>query len=542
MCDPVQIDNRQHLRMRPAYVATLLQTLYVRALSRILLLACCAMLIVACGGGGGGSDDDDDDADNDDVCNTQQQPQAAPNDPIVYAAINSSGAVELCLVDGDAPGVASKLNPALVAGGSVESFALSPDLSQVAYVADQGDDNVSELYLVDLATPGSSTRLNTNFSADRDVTEFAFSPDGASIAYIADQEVNGKFELFLVEIANPGVSTKLNGTLVPADGDVVGGHSFSPDDGTKVLYAADQEDDGLFELYLVDIANPGVSVKVHEDFAATVNLATGFKFSPNGEWIGYMADQDVDGTRELYLVATDTPGDSEKLNGPLVAGGQLCDFEFSPDSTLVAYCAEQDDPLVLELYLVDVSTPGVSMKLNPPLVAGGEVSAQSYRFGPNSDYVIYRADQDTDEVFELYHVDVTTPGTADKVNGALVAGGDVLGAIRTPSFRISPDGLGVSYLADQDTNGQVELYGVALSNPGVPLKLNPPVLGNGIIQLETTDDGLQILYIGLEDSPIMPELYRVALASPGVSTEINAPLPVNGEVIDFAIAPGLHPL
>ena len=41
------------------------------------------------------------------------------------------------------------------------------------------------------------------------------------------------------------------------------------------------------------------------------------------------------------------------------------------------------------------------VKLNGALVAGGNLSG-IHRFGPDSSRVVYRADQDTDEVFELY--------------------------------------------------------------------------------------------------------------------------------------------
>lgn len=489
----------------------------------ILLSVCFAALAASCGGGGGGGG------------NTLAP--VAPENPIVYIAA-SAGTFELFLVDGDEPGVASRVNPALVAGGAVGPYALSPDLTHVAYLAFQDSATVPGLYLVDLATPGTSTRLNATLVAGGIIDGFAFSPDGTQIAYNADQDVPGKFELYLVTLANPGVSSKLNSDLEP-DRNVDIGHSFSPD-GTKILYAADQEVDGRFELYLVDLAAPGVSTKVNEEYVDGGNTAGGYRFSPDGDWIAYIADQDVDERRELYLVATDTPGVSSKLNDTLGTDRNVCGFEFSPDSTLVAYCADQDTDDILELYLVDITVPGVSQKLNGPLVANGEVSAQSYRFSPDSSFVVYRADQDTDGVFELYRVDVTTPGNTEKINGPLTAGGDIPSSNLTPAFRISPDSTTVTYIADQDIQDRLELYAVDLSTPGASQKLNPPVQSFGVAQIDMTADGTQVVYHALQDSATIPELYRVALASPGTSTKINAPLPPNGAVIDFSIAPGLR--
>jgi Tol biopolymer transport system component len=429
MCRRVHIGLRD-LGRRPS-ASTLFHT--TRLPVYLLLSVFFATLAASCGGGGGGGGG-----------GGNAQAPVAPDNPIVYIAASSTGTFELFLVDGDDPGVATRVNPALVAGGGVGPYALSPDLTHVAYLAFQDSATVPGLYLVDLATPGTSTRLNATLVAGGIIDGFAFSPDGTQIAYNADQDVFGKFELYLVNVANPGVSSKLNSDLEP-DRNVDIGHSFSPD-GTKILYAADQEVDGRFELYLVDLAAPGVSTKVNEEYVDGGNTAGGYRFSPDGEWIGYLADQDVDDLRELYLVATDTPGVSSKLNDTLGADRDVCAFEFSPDSTLVAYCADQDTDDILELYLVDITVPGDSQKLNGPLVANGEVSAQSYRFSPDSSFVVYRADQDTDGVFELYRVDVTTPGTTEKINGALTAGGDIPSAVLTPAFHTP---MMQQYLRDQ---------------------------------------------------------------------------------------------
>ena len=64
------------------------------------------------------------------------------------------------------------------------------------------------------------------------------------------------------------------------------------------------------------------------------------------------------------------------------------------------------------------------IKINGPLVAGGDVSTSSLQFSPDSSRVLYYADQDTNDVFEIYSV-ASGGGTPVKLNGPLVAGGDV---------------------------------------------------------------------------------------------------------------------
>jgi len=63
------------------------------------------------------------------------------------------------------------------------------------------------------------------------------------------------------------------------------------------------------------------------------------------------------------------------------------------------------------------------------------------------------ADQQTDTVFELYSVPITGPATEGvKLNGPLVLNGNV------KTFRISPDSGRVLYIADQDIDNTYELY------------------------------------------------------------------------------------
>ena len=47
-----------------------------------------------------------------------------------------------------------------------------------------------------------------------------------------------------------------------------------------------------------------------------------------------------------------TGSDSVKLNGPFVAGGNVGSFEFTSDSERIIYRADQDSDGVLELYSV----------------------------------------------------------------------------------------------------------------------------------------------------------------------------------------------
>ncbi len=65
----------------------------------------------------------------------------------------------------------------------------------------------------------------------------------------------------------------------------------------------------------------------------------------------YTANQDTVGVREIYSVPLDGSASPTKLNGTLPSGGGVNDsFQISPDSSRVVYTADQDTNEVYEIY------------------------------------------------------------------------------------------------------------------------------------------------------------------------------------------------
>jgi hypothetical protein len=168
-----------------------------------------------------------------------------------------------------------------------------------------------------------------------------------------------------------------------------------------------------------------------------------FQISPDGRYALYLADQDTDEVVELYSVLLGG-GSPVRLNPILPSGRKVFSFQISSDSSRVVYMADQETATVRELYSVPPGGPAaVGIKLNGALVAGGNVDY--FQISPDSGRVVYWADQETDTVYELYSVPLGGPAAVGiKLNGALVAGGDVVG------FQVSPDSGRVVYQADQD--------------------------------------------------------------------------------------------
>jgi Tol biopolymer transport system component len=503
----------------------------VKSKHALLLTALMTLALAACGGGKGPevAESTDGGSDNGTPAPPPPPPPPAPppGKPTVYIADQNAYEIyELFMADPASPGNSIRLNGSLIAGGVVDDYELTADGKAVVYTADEDTLNRSELYIVNIASPGVSTRLNAPLSINRDVIDFAISPDGSKVVYRADQDSPDVFELYLVDVANPGVSTRLSAPLTPG-GWVRTGFSFSAD-GTRVVYRADQDVLEMLELYVVDVASPGVAKQVNPQLTTGGNVYTSFGFTPDGARIAYIADQDADDVLELYAVQTIAPGTSAKLNGALVEGGDVCQFAFSPDSTRVAYCADQEKDGTLELFTAAFATPGESVKMNPPLVAEGTVTS-GYEFSPDSSYLVYAAKQEVSTQVDLFRVDVAMPGVAQKINASLTAGGNVVG------FRIRPDGEQVSYVANQENVEKYELFAASFATPGAVTRLSAAMAGSGVFTFEYSGDGTQATYLADQDGD-ESELYRVEIANPGISTRLNGALVSGGEVWDFSVA------
>ena len=146
----------------------------------------------------------------------------------------------------------------------------------------------------------------------------------------------------------------------------------------------------------------------------------------------------------------------QQLNENRALVGDVSSYQVSPDGSTVVYRADQDTDEVSELYSVPIGGGAVT-KLNGALVAGGDV-ASDFQVSPDGSTVVYRADQDTDDVYELYSVPIGG-GATTKLNSALVAGGDV-----ASDFQVSSDGSTVVYHASQESAEVVELYAVWFQN------------------------------------------------------------------------------
>jgi hypothetical protein len=423
-----------------------------------------------------------------------------------------------------------RLSGLLPKDSDISGNEIAPDSSRVVYRAPQDTLGVEELYSVPIDGSAPPQKLNSPLVADGDVSNFEISPDSSRVVYRAPQDTLGVEELYSVPIDGSAPPQKLNSPLV-AGGVVSSFFHISPD-SSHVVYGADQDTDQVQELYSVLIDGSAPPQKLNSPLVAGGDVSLSFRISPDSNRVVYRADQDTFGVSELYSVPIDGSAPPQKLNSPLVAGGDVSlSFRISLDNNRVVYRADQDTDQEFELYSVPIDGSAPPQKLNSPLVAGGEVSF-SFGISVDSSRVVYLADQDTDDVDELYSVPIDGSAAPQKLNSPLVAGGDVL------DFRISPESSRVVYFADQDTDDVDELYSVPIDGSAPPQKLNSPLVAGGVVSsfFRISPDSSHVVYRADQDTDDVEELYSVPIDGSAPPQKLNSPLVAGGEVLSFRVS------
>jgi Tol biopolymer transport system component len=179
------------------------------------------------------------------------------------------------------------------------------------------------------------------------------------------------------------------------------------------------------------------------------------------------------------------------------------DFVISPDSSRVVYIADQQTDEMYELYSVPLSG-GAAVKLNAPLAPGRDVDAFGTLITPDGLHVVFRADQDTDEVFDLYRVPLAG-GANLRLNGTLTAGGYV------SQFLPTPDSSRLVYAAFQNSVDVLEVFSVPLAGGPVTPVSGPLVNGGSVISdFLISPSGQQVVYVADGEVNEVNELYASA--------------------------------
>lgn len=273
---------------------------------------------------------------------------------------------------------------------------------------------------------------------------------GSVLMYKADTNTPEVFELFHVNLANPGTAAKLNVPLTAPGGGVE--HVYPRSDGSGVAYLGYMENESDEKLYWVERDDPGSAVEL-TDGSGRVRDVT---FSPDGSWLLYVLI-DAHWTRILYGVdLTADPLEPVRLSqaAPEGSDDEVGFYKTTADSERVVYL--YGSRRNYSLFTVTLSaTPGAPQILHAPSTRRNRGVSDEQPFvllspdGTKAAYLARHDNLDSDRDYErsLYVADLTDVGTAYRVSGDL-AGGQ---GWAYPGYHFSADSQRLFYVASEET-------------------------------------------------------------------------------------------
>ena len=390
-----------------------------------------------------------------------------------------------------------------------------------------------------LATPGLASgpvRLNENLpSGSNGVSAALISPDSQTVAMVGELISAGIDELFLTPIGG-GAVTRIHQPFFAGGwvSSFPGGVDFSPD-SSLVFFLADPSNGGTVELFAGPRDFSTWPVKVSRDITVAFGNVNSFKVLPDNDSVIYQADTEIDGNEELYrgIHSSGGSGFLYRVSPDLAGDRTVKDYRISPDGSRVVYQADQDTNDVVELY----SAPSLGftsigswggLKISTTITGDGQV-AYDFVITPDSNWVVYVADTDGDGVKEAWKVGITG-GSSSQIGPAVTSGAGVVSG----SMQVSPDGASVLFLSQFD-GGAPKLVGVNTSTWGSFILT--PVLPSfaTIYNYAISPDSRWVVYHGDAETDSLSELWAKRLDNSTQAIKLNPPLSGSQSVSDFEI-------
>jgi putative cell wall-binding protein len=292
-------------------------------------------------------------------------------------------------------------------------------------------------------------------------------------------------------------------TTMPDGADVVE-FAITPD-GSRVVYRADADTVGTYELYSVPIGGPTTSaVKLSQVLVAGGDVQ---EFDLGGDRAVFLADAEVDGRTEAYSVPVDGSSAPVKLNKTLVAGGTVSGVWASPDGTRAAYVADQNVQYTREIYGIPIVGPAAAgyELIDPSLCSDCTVNndPDSVQFSSDSAWVVFTAYNRDEYFYQLFASPADgsagdrflVDGTVEGIEAFLVRGGSIL------------------YVGEDPMSYEQRLYATVLANPPAPVQLSSDPVSSGSFgtMFDLSSDGTMAVYTNYDDEmKIVPTTGGVA--------------------------------
>lgn len=278
------------------------------------------------------------------------------------------------------------------------------------------------------------------------------------------------------------------------------------------VFLANKEAPTTSELYAT--FSDTTIVKLSDPLGPGGNVVS-MSVSPDRGHVAYVADANIDGDYELFIVAIGKSPQPVKVSAALNAGDYIHYpvmrwdedvLAWSPDGRRLAYLRQYGTG---ENALMAVDADGSNRtRLNRPLIAGGLIQASTPKWSPDGMSVSYIARQDNDYM-ELY------VSSADGVTNTRVSNvATTLGSVNERTVYWSPDGSRISYVADQDLPGQPQLYVGSASTAGTRVSHT----GGSVDGIPTwSKDSSRLAFTGSNVAGLPVEVFVVAPDGTGLA-------------------------
>ncbi len=261
--------------------------------------------------------------------------------------------------------------------GKIAQFAWSPIGNALAYRiagdAAKGTDPAKSprgVFVADVSTASDAPPAPARKLAD-DAGFFTWSPDGSAIAYVGSKDGDAASTIYVISATGPAMDPK---PVFAVKNARITTLAWSPD-GLKLAYRAEQMVAGTASrggwLGVTDVTGWN-AVRITPETHWPLNIGDDFAWSPDGKRLAYRADQQTQGSAELYVSAMDGR-DPIKINQPIEVIGGISRFQWSPDGTKLAYLAPREGVGLYEVYVASAGGGGGIRKANDPLVFLGSV-------------------------------------------------------------------------------------------------------------------------------------------------------------------------
>ena len=261
-------------------------------------------------------------------------------------------------------------------------------------------------------------------------------------------------QLWSVPLAGPAASAvSLGGAFV--DGGGIASISNSAD-GAHIVFIADKVTLGKDELWSVPFAGPAGSLVRLSESGSSETDVTQFEISPDGARVAYLADSTINERFLAWSVPVVGPSTGTvPLTTTSSAGRDVTTLEFTPDSGSVVFRADFEEDERWDLYRVPADgSEAEELLTNDGPFASGRSADTVFRLHPDGQRVVYIYDEgapfDRRGLGEQKLVGSYVQDA--RLNQAPVAGGQVT------DFEVFPDSAGTIYYSDESVDGRFRLY------------------------------------------------------------------------------------